>query len=312
MAEGGENKNLFHQAMGDSPPLVYLPHYTDPFVEDLFTSFAELAGCGNSGNGPAKMACLRAVPTNTLSVAGNLTLANRTSALFPFGPITDGLFLREPPIEAFRNGNFIRVPVLYGSNTDEGANWSASLPNPNANTSSPNATEATVYNFLSGQYPTFTEASFQTAITQFYPLADYNGSFSLQGQQMYGENRLICSVLMITGALHEAGVKAYQYHWDNPILGSDHAAELVAFFNVGEVFDPADEALVTAMRQYWTSFVTTGTPVAVNSTSWVESDNSDGSPRILLHPGGVVMENITEALSDRCAFWRSLASEIAT
>lgn len=43
MAEGGQNKNLFHQAMGDSPPLIYLPQYTDAYIEDLFTQFAGLA-----------------------------------------------------------------------------------------------------------------------------------------------------------------------------------------------------------------------------------------------------------------------------
>jgi hypothetical protein len=44
-----------------------------------------------------------------------------------------------------------------------------------------------VYNFLAGQYNTFTTQSFQTAVAQYYPLSDYGGSFSLQGQQMYGK-----------------------------------------------------------------------------------------------------------------------------
>ncbi|KAJ7775700.1 Alpha/Beta hydrolase protein [Mycena maculata] len=313
MAEGGENKNLFHQAMGDSPPLIYLPHYTDPYVEDLFTQYAGLAGCGSSGNGPAIMACLRAAPTDTLALAGKQTLANRTSTSYPIAPIADGIFLRERPVEAFRNGHFVRVPVLFGSNTNEGANWSAELPNPNANTSSPGATETTVYNFIAGQYATFTEASFQPAIRYYYPLADYNGSFSLQGQQIYGEMRFICTALMIAAAVREAGMKTYEYHWDNPNLSSnsDHGSELAAFFDGAEVFDPATEALVIAMRQYWTSFATSGRPVAENSTSWTES-GSDGSPRILLHPGDVVMEKVSESLTERCAFWHSLASEIAT
>lgn len=157
------------------------------------------------------MACLRAAPTDTLALAGKNTLANRTSTSYPFAPITDGLFLRERPVEAFASGNFVRVPMLFGSNTNEGAKWSADLPNPNANTSMPNATEATVYNFIAGQYPSFTEASFQTAINQYYPLSEYQGSFSLQGQQIYGEMRFICTALMITGAAHEAGLKVYQY-----------------------------------------------------------------------------------------------------
>ncbi|KAJ7983154.1 Alpha/Beta hydrolase protein [Mycena polygramma] len=311
IAEGGQNKNLFQRAMADSPPSIALAHYTDPFIENIFTEFVGLAGCGNSGNGSATMACLRAASTVTIATAGAKTLANLTSSLYPIGPILDGTFITERPVEAFRNGHFIRVPVLAGSNTDEGSKWSASLPNPAANTSSPDATETTVYNFIAGQYPTLSRTSFQPALDTYYPLAGYNGSFSLQGQQIYGEMRYICTALMLAGAMRTAGIQAYEYHWDNPTLGSNHADELDAFFNGDEVFDPADEALVTAMRQYWTSFATSGAPVAKDSPSWGAS-SANGSPRILLHPGNITMENVSDALSARCAFWSGLASELAT
>ncbi|KAJ6544335.1 Alpha/Beta hydrolase protein [Mycena capillaripes] len=309
-ADGGENKNLFQRAMADSPALIYLPRYTDPFIEDLFTQFAGLAGCGNRVNGSAIMACLRAAPTRTIATAGRDNLANLTSALYPFGAIADGSFIRERPVEAFRNGHFVRVPFMSGSNSDEGANWSASLDNPAANTSEPDATETTVYNFIAGQYPTLKKPSFQAALS-LYPLVDYNYSFSLQGQQIYGEMRYICTALMITGAVHNVGLQTYQYHWDNPTLGSNHADELDAFFNGDEVFDLDDQALVTTMRQYWTSFATSGVPVAKTSPSWTTS-GSDGSPRILLHPGQIGMEQVTHNLTQRCACWHELASEIAT
>ncbi|KAF7354617.1 Carboxylic ester hydrolase [Mycena sanguinolenta] len=311
IAEGGENKNLFIRAIGDSPPALYLPHYTDTYIEDLFAQFTGLAGCGGSGNGSAIMACLRAAPTGTIATAGRDTLANLTSNLYPIGPIADGVFIRERPVEAFLNGRFVHVPVMFGSNTDEGAKWSASLDNPAANTSSPNATEMTVYNFIAGQYATFNEPSFQTAIRLFYPLADYNQSFSLQGQQIYGEMRYICTALMIAGAAHHAGLPAYQYHWDNPVLGSNHADELDAFFDGDEIFDPDDQILVTAMRQYWTSFATSGVPVAEGAPSWVPN-GANGSPRILLHPGEIAMEQVSENLTKRCAFWHALTSELAT
>jgi carboxylesterase type B len=148
-----------------------------------------------------------------------------------------------------------------------------------------------VYNFIAEQFSTFTHASFQTAITQFYPLADYNGSFSLQGQQMYGEMRYICSAVLITGAAQKFGLKAYRYQsvnsahelqiylltgssWDNPRLSSDHGAELNAFFGGTRTFDAPDQALVDAMRRYFTSFATSGTPVAPSSIAWPVGDRS--------------------------------------
>jgi len=169
-----------------------------------------------------------------------------------------------------------------------------------------------VYTFLAGQYNTFTNESFQTAIAEYYPLSDYNGSFSLQGQQMYGEMRYICTALLITGAAQDFGLKSYQYHWDNPTLGSTHGDELAAFFNGPQVFDPLDEALVVAMRGYWTSFVTSGAPSAPGSIAWPAGGDSDGSPRLLLHPGNIVVEEVSDALSERCALWRDLAPELDT
>ncbi|KAG6872306.1 hypothetical protein C0993_002235, partial [Termitomyces sp. T159_Od127] len=74
----------------------------------------------------------------------------------------------------------------------------------------PNATETTVYNFLHGQYANLTRASFDRAVADFYPLRDF-ANFSLQGQQMYGEMRYICSAGLITGAAFDHGVEAFQY-----------------------------------------------------------------------------------------------------
>jgi len=140
-------------------------------------------------------------------------LSARPASLFVFTPILDGDFIRERPVEALKSGNFARVPVLFGSNSDEGSRWSATLTDPSANTSMPNATENTVFNFLRGQYPTLGHASFNDAV-DLYPLKDYANSFSLQGQQMYGECRYMCTAPMITGAeISKSNPKVFQYQW---------------------------------------------------------------------------------------------------
>ncbi|KAJ7672905.1 hypothetical protein B0H17DRAFT_1141008 [Mycena rosella] len=69
-----------------------------------------------------------------------------------------------------------------------------------------------MYNLIMGQWGTFTKGSFQTAM-KFYPLADYNGSFSLQGQHIYGEMRYICTTSNVTGAASNFGLKAYHATW---------------------------------------------------------------------------------------------------
>ena len=77
----------------------------------------------------------------------------------------------------------------------------------------PNATEETVFNFLRGQYAGLLgNASFNNAqAVKLCPLKDYANSFSLQGQQMYGECRYICTALMVTGAAITKSNKVFQY-----------------------------------------------------------------------------------------------------
>ncbi|KAG6842351.1 hypothetical protein C0991_010641 [Blastosporella zonata] len=207
LGEGGNSGRLFHAVMGDSPSLSFLPSYDDDYVEAIFNQFAAFAGCNSN-----VMKCLRASDGNKLALAGSQTIAARPATLYTFAPILDGSFLQERPVEAFKGGHFAKVPVLFGSNTDEGANWSASLPDASANTSMPNATQTTVYNFLRGQFSSLTRGSFDQAVTDFYPLSDY-GTFSLQGQQMYGEMRYICTAGLITGAAFDHGLKAYQFQY---------------------------------------------------------------------------------------------------
>jgi hypothetical protein len=59
-------------------------------------------------------------------------------------------------------------------------------------------------------------------------------------------------------------------------LSSDHVADLTAFFHGTQTFDDADQTLVNAMRRYFTSFATSGAPVAAacDSIPWVVSNLS--------------------------------------
>ncbi|KAJ4489936.1 alpha/beta-hydrolase [Lentinula aciculospora] len=309
IANGGDQEGLFRASMGDSSSLSFMPDFDSDYLDGVFDLFASSAGCSSSSD---IMACLTAADANIIASAGTQVLKNRTSTLFVFAPCIDGSFLATRPVEAFASGAFSQVPVLFGSNTDEGANWSAELPNPAANTSEPNATETTVYNFLAGQWPTLSNASF-TAALELYPLTDYDNSLSLQGQQMYGEARYICTGMMIAAAATRQGFNSFQYHYDNPDQGSDHGADLTGLFDSASGFSGNDSALFVAMQQYWASFVTAQDPNATDAAAWTTVTNStSGGPRILLHPGALAMENVTDAQAARCAFWHSISAEIST
>ncbi|KAE9405659.1 alpha/beta-hydrolase [Gymnopus androsaceus JB14] len=300
--------------MGDSASLSYMPEYDSDYINGIFDLFAEFAGCSSSSE---VMACLLAADSDTIAAAGSQVVDNRTSTLFVFEPCVDGTLLRPG-----QSKHLLVAPSLkYRFYLDEGANWSAELTNPAVNTSEPSATKMTVYNFISGQFPSLTSASFNAAL-EHYPLADYNDSLSLQGQQMYGEARCICSGLM--------------YRYDNPDQGSVHAYDLIALFYSPSKYTGDDGTLFAAMQQYWSSFVTSQTPSATNASIcggcietfpllslsaaelllfllfWPVTNSSLGSSHILLHPGEITMENVTDAQAARCAFWSSLSAEMNT
>ncbi|KIM35872.1 hypothetical protein M413DRAFT_32110 [Hebeloma cylindrosporum] len=311
IANGGDNEGLFHAAMGDSPSLSFCPPFDGPYITGIYQQFAGLAGCDNQG--AYTLECLRSAPAEKLALAAKQVLLARPTTLFVFSPILDGDFITERPVEAFKSGNFARVPVLFGSNSDEGSGWSAGITDPSANTSMPNATEDTVFNFLRGQYATLGHASFDDAVN-LYPLKEYSNSLSLQLRQMYGECRYICTAPMITGAaIAESNMASFQYHYDNPHLGSFHSAELGAFFGPSPNAKANDLALLEAMRQYWTSFVTTGQPSAKNGVAWkvdIPTLEAAGGPYVLLHPGGIVIKEMSADLTARCSFWHNLSPEL--
>jgi len=112
LGEGGDSGGLFRAAMGDSPSLSFLPTYTDTYVEAMFDQFASFAGCGGQGGGVMK--CLRSASGDKLALAGSQTIGARTSTISTFAPIIDDAFLKERPVEAFNNGHFAHIPVLFG------------------------------------------------------------------------------------------------------------------------------------------------------------------------------------------------------
>jgi para-nitrobenzyl esterase len=77
-------------------------------AEAQHAKIVEALGCDQAA--PAEVAaCLRAAPVaRLLGQAGG-------------GPVIDGATLPEPPLTAFRDGRFNRVPVIVGTNADEGS-----------------------------------------------------------------------------------------------------------------------------------------------------------------------------------------------
>jgi carboxylesterase type B len=111
---GGRNDKLFRAAIMESggptgAQVQDLAYYTVP-VQNL----TQAVGCSTATD---QLACLRAVPQDKLFAVQPSQVWN---------PLIDGNFLTGYPSQLMRKGQFIRVPLLIGANTDEGTSFSIS------------------------------------------------------------------------------------------------------------------------------------------------------------------------------------------
>ncbi|KAE9363227.1 alpha/beta-hydrolase [Stipitochalara longipes BDJ] len=114
IAYGGRNDKLFRATIVESGgPIQLLPISPNQAAFDLLT---QDAGCSSASD---KLQCLRVLPfaqlNQILNTTGPLGLLGQVWA-----PILDDDFIQQKPSVQIKSGNFVRVPVIAGTNSDEG------------------------------------------------------------------------------------------------------------------------------------------------------------------------------------------------
>lgn len=216
-------------------------------------------GCANASD---VAACLRALPA-----AAFLTPAATTpgSSL----PVVDGVVLPQQPLQAFRSGRFNRVPVILGSNHDEGTAFvwpiEAALGGP--------LTAAGYSAQLQGLYgPVPAEE-----VAGEYPVGAYPSPIQALAA-VYTDANVACPTFEKRKALARyVPVYGFEFNEPNPArgpllgppepglaYGDYHTAELPYVFGVtapsGVPVAGKDLALSQSVISYWTNFATIGDP----------------------------------------------------
>lgn len=120
LAYGGRNDNLFVGTMSES---LFFP--AQPYVHELeyqFDRLVQQAGCSRV-KPEEQLACLRSQNVTTLQAANHAQhFPGRDDGpllpIFYWTPCVDGDFLQDLPYRLMRNGRFLKVPILFGTNTD--------------------------------------------------------------------------------------------------------------------------------------------------------------------------------------------------
>lgn len=321
-AFGGRDDGLFHAAAAESVSFA-----TVLTVEESQYQYDNLAlrlGCVGSAN--ESLACLRsktAVEIQDLNY--NIPYPGAADRpRYMYNPVIDGDFIRELTYTAFAEGNFIKVPVIFGDDTNGGTSFAPE------NTS----TLAQSNMWLRNQFPFITLEQF-AAINELYPNENQTcpnvGCYWRQLADTYGEMRYMCPGLYISSAYVKSGIaQSWNYRWnvEDPAQiaagqGVPHTVELNAIFgpyntngNSPASYYPngTNANAVPVVQGYWTSFIRSYDPntYRLNGTAeWLAWDDSS-QQRILFDTGGLTsMESLTGSdLMERCDYWYGIGVDI--
>jgi cholinesterase len=117
LAYGGRDDKLFRGVIAESLWLGTNVYNTTSH-EAGYKNFTALVGCTGSNT----LACLRGKSVKTLNDAINSTM--KTSPSTPFLPVIDNDFIQDIDTNQLNAGKFVHVPLLIGTNTDEGTSFS--------------------------------------------------------------------------------------------------------------------------------------------------------------------------------------------
>jgi para-nitrobenzyl esterase len=279
-------------------------------VENTGTSFASLVGCTDAST--ATLSCLRGVSVESiLSEQGKVS---RPGATLVWSPTVGGGLLPQMPKKALAAGAFNKVPVLQGSNQNEGAFFVAQI-----------------LHALQG----LTAAQYVASINKYFgPAAE--GMLAQYPAENYPAPAHAYSALMTDGTfscparttdqLLAAHVDVFAYEFndaDAPVdLGSPYAPRVYPGFDLGayhgsdvqyviraaepSAFTPEQLALSNKMIRYWAQFAATGNPNGRAVPQWPRY-NSAAEQFQLLTPRSVGRVD-SFAADHKCLFWALLDS----
>lgn len=289
---------LFHAAIAQSGG--YAPK--TPTMEQAAPKgdrFAKAAGCAD-----ASMQCLKSVGVERILAAQ----VDSEAVL-----VVDGTTLPRSLEDAFQSGNFNRVPVLSGTNSDE-ALWFLAME-----------AAASNRNYAGADYAAELQSRFgsaRSAVLKHYPLRDYGGVPAAIGA---AETALyfVCPQRVFDQAVAR-WVPLYSYEFNDRTapsympdvgfsLGASHTFELNYLFTgfrgaSGRRYDlsPLQQRLSDTMIRYWSRFAATGSPNSPSAgiPAWPRYSRDKETNLSLQTPQPSMVAN--RSLRYKCRFWDRL------
>ncbi|KAK6217005.1 carboxylesterase [Colletotrichum tabaci] len=284
IAYDGRHDGLFRSAIlqsGSSVAKFVGAEAWQPFFDALLRK----TSCDASGDAAARLACLRALPWQTLN-----GIFNGSDPLGVTAPVitavVDGDFITAQASALLRQGKFAPVPLLLGNNFDEGTGYARQGVN------TTEQFEAWVASSLQ------VDAAQVAAISRLYPddpavgiPASHpgrpSGSLAAFGSQwkrvaaVAGDYQQHSGRRLLASSYARVGLPVYSYMWNvyvnglGPIYGATHFQEVVFVFNnvraLGYATNPFEGKpksyfeLADLMSKMWVAFIHDTDPNQCNS-----------------------------------------------
>jgi para-nitrobenzyl esterase len=296
---------LFSRAIAESGCIFAAP--TKQASEQQGTALAKSLGCADTATAAA---CVRTKPVAVILKA--------ESAL-SWGPVPGGDTLPVAPVSAFLSGNYLHVPLLQGTNHDEGRFFVGF------------EFDAQGHPLTAAQYPEVVAAQFGAtaapAIVAHYPLKSF-ASPDLAFAKVLTDSEFSCPALLVDFLTARSGSYAYEFSDPSPPndfgikftfpLGAAHSTELqyvfgkVPLLDITPSFKPDQAALSAQMMRYWTHFAATGTPNGGTAPHWPRFAGSAASQLQELIPRATAPQTEAAfAAFHQCAFWATIEGQSA-
>ncbi|KIY03260.1 uncharacterized protein Z520_01727 [Fonsecaea multimorphosa CBS 102226] len=273
-AYGGRDDGLFVAAAAES--VSFAPILTVEESQYQYDNLAKSLGCAprtaSSQDATVKddtLSCLRSKTTAQFQAQTHNVPpypGAQNPPLYMWNPVLDNALIQNYTYAAFDNGNFLRVPVLFGDDTNGGTIF----------TPRGTSSQAQSNTFLHNQFPQLTIDQLQR-LDQLYPnngpQFPNSGSWWRQVSNVYGDMRYMCPNLFISSAYARYGVPQNWNYWYNVAdaaqirqgLGVPHTVELAAIWGPDNIPNGASPAsyrnggpnawIVPLMQGYWISFI---------------------------------------------------------
>ncbi|KAF3037715.1 hypothetical protein E8E11_003177 [Didymella keratinophila] len=229
----GRDDHLFRSAILQSGnPIFYSAQRGSNASQAAFDTVTSQVGCSSAFN---KIQCLRETPFASLNATMNGTLSSTGG----FAPVTDGDFIQDYGSVQLSRGEFVKVPIIVGTNSDEGASFAPTGINTTAQFQAAlaaNGLPVALQNILLQAYPDDLTTNVIQALGDQRPAARFGQQFrraaTYIGDQLFIAPRRQTAA---SWARHNATAYAYRFNADQagfvPELAVSH------FKEIGFVFD---------------------------------------------------------------------------